>query len=181
MVTSGLSISAIDAVDDLAQVVRRDVGRHADGDARRAVDQQVGQLGRQDRAAAARAVVVLDEVDGVLVDVGEHLGGDRRHARLGVPHGRRRVAVDGAEVALAVDQRVAQRERLRHADQRVVDRDVAVRVVLAHHVADDRGALAVAGRRGQPHLVHRVQDPALDGFRPSRTSGRARLTMTLIA
>src|SRR5690606_8733139 len=34
---------------DLAQVVGRDVGGHADGDAARAVDQQVGQLGRQHR------------------------------------------------------------------------------------------------------------------------------------
>ena len=34
-----------DAVDDLGQVVRRDIGRHADRDARRAVDQQVGEAG----------------------------------------------------------------------------------------------------------------------------------------
>ena len=37
------------AVDDLAQVVRRDVGGHADGDAGRAVDQQVRDRRRQDR------------------------------------------------------------------------------------------------------------------------------------
>ena len=36
-------------VDDLGQVVRRDVGRHADRDARRAVDQQVRQPRRQHR------------------------------------------------------------------------------------------------------------------------------------
>ena len=65
-------------VDDLAEVVRRDVRRHADGDARRAVDEQVRQLGRQDRRLLLGAVVVVDEVDGLLVDVGEHLGGDRR-------------------------------------------------------------------------------------------------------
>ena len=38
-------------VDDLAQIVRRNVGGHADGDAARAVDQQVRELGRQDRPA----------------------------------------------------------------------------------------------------------------------------------
>src|SRR6266536_5015627 len=32
-----------------------------------------------------------------------------------VPHGRWWVVVDGAEVALTIDERVAQRERLRHA------------------------------------------------------------------
>ena len=40
-------------VDHLAQIVRRNVGRHADGDAARAVDQQVRELGRQDRSAPA--------------------------------------------------------------------------------------------------------------------------------
>ena len=127
-----------------------------------AVDEQVGQLRRQHRRLLLRAVVVVDEVDGVLVDVGEQLAGDRREARLGVAHRRRGVAVDRAEVALPVDQRVAHREVLGQPDQRVVQRDVAVRVVLAHHLADDRGALAVGARRAEPHLVHRVQDPAMD-------------------
>ena len=55
----------------------------------------------------------------------------------------------------------AQRERLRHADERLVDRGVAVRVVAAHHVADDLGALAVLGVGGQVLLPHRVEDAAL--------------------
>ena len=58
---------------------------------------------------------------------------------LGVALGRRRIAVDRTEVALAVDQRQAHGEVLRHAHQRVVDRQVAVRVELAHHLADDAG------------------------------------------
>ncbi len=151
-------------VDDLAEVVRRDVGRHADGDARRPVDQQVGQLRRQDRGLLLRPVVVVLEVDGVLVDVGEQLRGDRREARLRVAHRGRRVPVDRAEVALAVDERVAHREVLGEPDERVVQRDVAVRVVLAHHLADDGRALAVGARRAEPHLAHRVQDPAVDGL-----------------
>ena len=54
------------AVGDLAQVVRRDVGGHADRDAGRAVDQQVGVAGGQDRRLLRAAVVVGLEVDGVL-------------------------------------------------------------------------------------------------------------------
>ena len=149
-------------VRDLAQVVRRDVGGHADRDPRRAVDQQVRQLGRQDRRLLLGAVVVVDVVDGVLVDVGEHLGGDRREAGLRVPHGRGGVPVDRPEVALPVHQRVAHREVLGQPDQRVVEGDVAVRVVLAHHLADDGRALAEGARRGEPHLAHRVEDPAVD-------------------
>jgi hypothetical protein len=49
------------------------------------------------------------------------------------------VSVDRSEVALAVHQHVAHREVLRHAHDGVVDRLVAVRVVLADHVADDAG------------------------------------------
>ena len=71
-------------------------------------------------------------------------------ARLGVPVGRGGVAVDRAEVALPVDERVAHREVLGEADHRVVDDCVAVRVVLAEHVADDRRALAVARRGHRP-------------------------------
>ena len=80
-----------------------------------------------------------------------------REPRFGVPIRRRGVAVDRAEVPLAVDQRIAQREVLHHAHERVVDRRVAVRVVLAEHVADDRRALLVRAARHQAELVHRVQ------------------------
>ena len=174
-------MSALVALDDLAQVVRRDVGGHAHRDARRAVDEQVGQLGGQHRGLHPRAVVVLDEVDGVLVDVRQQLRRDGRHARLGVAHGGRRVAVDRAEVALAVDERVAQREVLGQADQRVVQGQVAVGVVLAHHLADDRRALAIVDAEVRPIscIVYRIR--RWTGLRPSRTSGSARLTMTLIA
>ena len=126
------------------------------------VDEQVRELGRQDRRLLLGAVVVVDEVDGVLVDVGEHLAGDGGQARLRVAHGGRGVAIDRAEVALAVDERVAHREVLGEPDERVVQRAVAVRVVLAHHLADDRGALAIRAGGRQAHLAHRVQDPAVD-------------------
>ena len=41
-----------------------------------------------------------------------------------------------------------------------------MRVVVAHHVADDLGALAVLGVRGEPRLPHRVEDAALNGLQP---------------
>ena len=99
--------------------------------------------GRTDRLLLA-AVVVRLEVDRVLVEVVEQrTWATLREPRLGVALGRRRIAVDRAEIALPVDQRHAHGEVLRHAHQRVVDRLVAVRVILAHHVADDARRLAV--------------------------------------
>ena len=147
--TSGLSISLIEAVADLAEVVRRDVGGHADGDAVGAVDEQVRELARQDERLAVLAVVVVDEIDRVAVEVVEHLGGDGREPGLGVPVGGGRQAGDGAEVPLPVDEPVAQVPVLGHADERVVDGRVAVRVVPLHRLADDAGALAGGGGRAR--------------------------------
>ncbi len=145
----------------LAQVVRRDFGGQAHRDARGAVEQHEGQARRQQLRLLERAVVVRHEVDRALVDLVEQQLRDRREARFRVTHRRRAVAVARAEVALAVDQRVAHREVLRQAHQRVVGRLVAVRVVLAEHVAHHARRLHGLGVVAQAHLVHREQDPAL--------------------
>ena len=70
-------------VDDFAQVVRRDVGGHADGDALAAVDQQVGEPRRQHRWLLACAVVGRLHVDGLFVDVGQQL--HRQRVQGGTP------------------------------------------------------------------------------------------------
>ena len=100
-------------IADFAKIVRRDVGRHSDGDTGRSVDQHVGQPGREHHWLVLPVVEVGDKVDGVLVYVRQQLFGNRGQAGLRVPHRCRRVPVDAAEVALAGDQRVPQREFLR--------------------------------------------------------------------
>jgi hypothetical protein len=113
----------------------------------------------------ARAVVVGAPRHRALPQLAEQLERDRAEARFGVAHGRGGVAVERAEVAVAFDEGGAHDPVLRHAHHRVVDRDVAVRVVLAHHVADDRGALAELGVGPEAQIVvHRVQDAALHGL-----------------
>ena len=61
-----------------------------------------------------------------------------------------------------VDERIAQRERLRHADERLVERGVAVRVIVAHHVADHLRALPMLDVGSQILLPHREQDAPLN-------------------
>ncbi len=146
---------------DLAQVVRRDVGGHADRDAGGAVDQQVGEARRQHHRLGRAAVVVGLEVDGVLLDVAHHLERERRHPALGVPHGRSRVVARRAEVALPVDQRGPHHPRLREPHQGVVDRGVAVRVVLTHHVTHDAAALGEAAVGAVAAVEHRVEHPTV--------------------
>ena len=151
-------------VEHLGEVVRRDVGGHAHGDAGAAVDDEVRHARGQHAGLAGGLVVVGDEVDRVAVDVGEHFTGETGHARLGVTHGGGWVAVDGAEVALAVDHGVAQDEVLRQAHHGVVNGGVAMGMVRTHHVADDLGGLGVLLVVLQAHFLHAVEDAAVDGL-----------------
>ncbi len=157
----GVAEHPLHGVVDLAQVVRRDVGRHADGDARRAVDQQVREPCRQHDRLGVLVVVVRLEVDGVLVDVADHLHGQRVHLAFGVPHGGGAVVARRSEVALAVHQLVPHHPALRQPDEGVVNRRVTVRVILAHDVTDDAGALVPAAVGAVAAVEHRVQDAAV--------------------
>ena len=91
-------------VDDLAQIVGRDVGGHTDGDAAGAVDQHVRKACGQDGRFLVLAVVVQLKVDRVLVDVAQQVFGDLFHAHFGIAVGRSLVAVHRAEVALTIQQ-----------------------------------------------------------------------------
>ena len=144
-----------------AKVVRWDAGGHADRDALRAVDEQVRDAGGQDDRLDRVPGVVRDEVDGLLVDVPQHLHGERLQPAFGVAVRRRRVIAGRAEVALWIDQRVAQRPRLGHPHERVVERRVAVRVVVAHHVADHAAALDEVAVGAEARVVHPVEDLAV--------------------
>ena len=59
-------------IDNLAQVVGRDIGRHADGDTAGAVDQQVGQRGGDNVRFAQGVVKVRVPADRVAIQVFQH-------------------------------------------------------------------------------------------------------------
>ena len=63
---------------ELAEVVRRDIGGHADRDAARTIGEQVREPARQDGRLLHAAVVVRNEIDCLLVDFTQHLHRKRR-------------------------------------------------------------------------------------------------------
>ena len=163
---------------ELAQIVRRDRGRHADRDAARAIGQQIGEGRRQHHRLFVFAVIGGAEIDRVLVQPVEQRLRDFGQAAFGVAHGGGVIAVDIAEIALPVDQRIAHREILRQAHQRVIDRLIAMGMERAHHIADHLGGFLEARQSGSsrssrmPYRMRRCT-----GFSPSRTSGSARWVM----
>ena len=108
-------------VDGVGQIVCGHVCGHAHGDARSTVHQQVGEACGKHHRLAPGVVVVRLEVDGIGIDVAEHFLAELRKAHLGVSHGRRSVAVDAAEVAVAVHQHVPHAPPLCHAGYGSVD------------------------------------------------------------
>ena len=151
-------------VNHFAEVVGRDVGGHADRNTAGAVNEKIRNARGQDERLFFGFVEVGNEVDGFLLDVGEQFLGDLGETRFRVPHRCGHIAVDGPEVALAVNQGITHVEVLRHAHERVVNRRVAVRVILAEDFADDLGAFAVGLARGQTEFVHAKKNAAMHGL-----------------
>ena len=144
------------------EVVRRHVGGHADGDAGGAIDQQVGETRRQDDGFALRVIKVLCKGDRLPIDVDYHLLCNSGQPRLRVAHGRRGIVIDGAEVALSINEGVAQRERLRETHEGLINGGIAVGVVLGDDITDDAGALAIRGGAAHALVVHGVEHTTLD-------------------
>ena len=118
------------SVHHFRQVVGRHVRRHTYGDTVRTVNQQIRYAGRQHKRFCERSVIVRHEVDRIFINITEHFQRDFRHTHFRITHRRRRIAVNRTEVAVTVYQRITDGEILRHADSRIINRRIAVRVVL---------------------------------------------------
>ncbi len=147
----------------LTQVVRRDVGGHAHGDAGGAVEQQVGQACRQHRRFVQGAIEVGHPVHGALPQFIEQHLGIARQPRLGIAHGGKGLGiVRRTPVALAIHQWIAIGERLGHQHHGFVAGRVAMGVVLTEHVTHGTGGFLVLGVGIQAQFAHGIDDAALD-------------------
>ena len=139
----GIFDQRLTGIDHFAQIVRRNVRRHTDGNTASTIDQHVWKTCRQNSRFAFFPIVVVDEIDGLLVQIAGHERRDLIKARFRITHGRSTIAVHGAEITLTVNQRQRHRKVLSHTHQRVIDRAVTMRVVGTHHIAHGLRRLAV--------------------------------------
>ena len=152
-------------VAHLAEVEAAQLARHA-GNALIGAHEDVREGRRQQRRLLHGVVVVVDEIDGIGVDVAEQLGADGGELGLRVAARRpRHVArVDLTEVALGVHERVQQRTvALGKAHHRVIDGDVAVGIE-PHGLTDDVRALRARAVQ-QSHLIHGIEELAVAGLK----------------
>ena len=159
-------------VEQFGDVVRRHGGRHADGDALRAVGEQVRRGGGQHDRLLRVAGIIVAPIDGVLVDAFQQQLGEVGEAGLGVAIGGSVVAVDVAKVALTLDEGIARGEILRETDERLVDRLVAVRVERAHNVADNLRAFLERRAGVELQHVHAVEDAPMHRLQPVARVGQ---------
>ncbi len=159
-------------VDQLGRIMRRDRGRHADRDARGTVGEQVGEQAGHQLRLVILVIVGRTEAGGILVEAYHQVHRDLGQSCLGIAIGCGIIAVDIAEIALPVDQRIAQRERLGEPHHRIIDRRVAMRVIFADDVADDARRFLVGGVRIHPQHPHRPQQPAMDRLQPVTDVGQ---------
>ena len=143
-------------VDQLVQIMRRNIGGHADRNPGGPIGQQVGERGGQNDGFLQGAVVIVPKINGVFGQPFQQRLGGLGQPRLGIATGGWVIAVDIAKVALAIHQRIAHVEILRQPGHRIVNRHVAMRVIIAHHIAADLGRFAETAVRRQFQLAHRV-------------------------
>ena len=152
------------AVDDLAQVMRRNVGRHADRNALRAINQQVREPRWQNHWFLEFVRVVRLKVDRVFVEVFEQFLSDLCHPHFGITHRGGVIAVHRTEVTLTIREHDGHRKVLRHADHRIVDRGVAVRVEFTHDITDETRRFLVGLVIVVTALAHPEQDATVNRF-----------------
>ena len=136
-----------------------------------------GGWGRRRAAPPAPRLAVIGgaKIHRVFVQpVQQRLGG-LGHAAFGVAHGGGVIAIDIAEIALPVHQRIADRELLGQPHQRVIDRLVAMGMEGAHHIAHNLGGFLEGGAGVEPEKPHAKQDAAMDRLQPVAHIGQRAL------
>ena len=161
----GVVDKAAHCVNGFAEVMGRNFGCHTESDTRRTVYQQLRKTDGQDGRLVQTVVIISHKIDGFLVDIVEHMNRQFIHFRLGITVGGGRVTVNVTEVAVPVNQRIAQRKILRHTNHCVINAGVAVRMISTEHRTDGIGALTVGFIGGQSVFVHSVKNTAVYGFK----------------
>ncbi len=135
--------------------MRRNAGRHADGDAACTICQQIGEQTGHNLGLFVFTIVGWAKVRCVLIKPVHELNGRARQTCFGISIRRRIIAVDVAKVALPVNQRIPQRKSLREPDHCLINGLVAMRMIFTDNIADNTGTFLITARWIKFEQTHR--------------------------
>src|SRR5271169_5246051 len=137
---------------------------HTNGNPRGPVDQKVWDPRREYRWLKSCIVVVRNEVDCLLVDVGKQLFGKFREPGLRIPISSSWVTVHGPEVTLSIHKYVSHVEILRHPNHGIVNRTITVGMILFQNFADHACALGILLVMQKTFAKHSVKYTPVHGL-----------------
>ena len=152
------------SVNDLAQVVWRNVGCHSNRNPGGPIDEQVGNTRRQDNWLAFAAIVVVFVINRIFVDVTKHFGSDFFHSCFGITHRCSTITVDRAKVSVTIDQGITVTKILGHTDHRFVNTGVSMRVKFPHDIPHQSSGFFIRATWHHIEFAHAIQNTALHGF-----------------
>ena len=144
--------------------MRRDIGGHAHGDPAAAIGQKIGKGCGQNHGLGERAVVVFPEIHRIFRQAFQKRLGDNGHPRLCVSARGGIVAVDISKIALTIHQRIAHVEILRQAGHGIIDRRIAMGMIIAHHIAGNLRRFAKSAVGSQLQFAHCIKNAAVNRF-----------------
>ena len=142
-----------------------DAGRHSDCDSLRPVYKEIRHTHGKNKRLLLCLIKVRSKVNDILVQIckTDFLCKFRKPC-LRITHGSRPISFDGSEVSVPVHKDLPLLEILRHDNERLVDRAVAVRMVFTHRISDNTGAFPVRSVIADPQLIHVIERTSLNRF-----------------
>ena len=153
-------------IQNLSWVMRRDIGGHANRNAARAIDQQIGEGRRQNPRFIHAFIIIRLEIHRVFVNTCQQCAGCGGKARFGVAHRRRRIAINRTKIPLPINQGQTHGKGLRHTHQRIINRSIAMRMVFTHHIANHARRFAIGLVSCVAGFLHGKQDAPMDRLQP---------------
>ena len=116
--------------------MRRNIGCHTYRNTCSTVYQKVRKTCRKHNRLTLCFIKVRLKINRLFIKVAQQFHRWFIEAGFGITHSSSRIAVDRAEVSMAIDQGNAHREPLSQADHRVVNCNIAMRMILTDYVTN---------------------------------------------
>jgi len=151
-------------IDDFIDIMRRYIGSHTNSDTGGAIDQQPRNTGWKNQWFVFGFIVVRAEIDRFLVEVGQEFVGQLGHANFCITHGRCGITINRTKVTLAIDQHVAHRKRLCHADNGVIHGGITMWMVFTNNITHHSGGFFIGFVPVVAQYTHSVKYAPVNRF-----------------